>query len=119
MQQRTYVRRAEYLNDLRREPRWIDGRMALSRVGDLEFPGMTGDISLSGLRLALVGLPFVPEDDIVVDVAYEEELVSLTGRIRYALSKPWGCVVGVRLHEIAPETRDFLEHRYKAPAGTA
>jgi len=110
---RRFHHQGDYLNDMRQEPRWIDRRMVLTRLGHAEYPGVTGDVSLRGLRVALVGPSLPPESDIQIDVAYEEDLVTFQGRIRYALSRPWGCIVGVDCVENDRATSDFLENRYR------
>ncbi len=107
-----WKRQAEWLDDARREPRWLDAKPAVAHVGEVECAGMTGDVSLGGIRVALVGPAPRPGDRIQVEVAFEDRLVEVTGRVAYALRRPWGCVVGVQSDESA---QAFFARRYFAP----
>lgn len=105
--------RAAARNEHRREPRWIDRRSALVRVLDAaEYPGVTGDISCGGMRIALVSLKPPPGTYVTVTVAFEEAVVDLFGRVRYALGRPWGSVSGVEWYPENVDTRRLLWRRY-------
>ncbi|HSH69497.1 MAG TPA: hypothetical protein VK997_06240, partial [Deferrisomatales bacterium] len=49
---------------------------------------------------------------IVIDVAFEEQLVRFWGQVVYALPKTWGLLVGVRFKRQPAAVQDFLFRRY-------
>lgn len=115
-----WKRHPEWLDDARREPRWLDVKPAVAYLGDLECAAMTGDVSLGGVRLALVGHAPRPGERIQVEVAFEDRLIEVNGRVAYALRRPWGCVIGVQTED-SPQA--FLARRYfaaeEAPSASA
>ncbi len=110
---------SEWLDDRRESLRWVDGHMAFVRTEDREQRAVTGDISLGGMQLAVVGDNTAdPGPEIVVDVAFEQQVLELRGRVAYAVAKSWGHLVGVRFDRDSEAVRDFLSLRYAcAPAG--
>ena len=92
--------------------RWSDKRLALVHVGGREFPGITGDLSLDGLRLGLACVAHQLRDEILVSIAFTNAVVEVTGRIRYARQRPWGCLVGVRFSGETQTLRQYLSRRY-------
>ena len=88
-----------WTGDLRKEARWKEGRLAtVSREGD-EWPALTGDLSLGGIKLAVhSGTPRVG-DSVAVALAFERELVEVRGVVQHVTEKPWGSIVGVEFEK--------------------
>ena len=85
----------EWVANLRRDQRWQEGRLATVRLPGTEAVALTGDLSLGGLRLAVYGTAPVPGDQVNVEIAFEQEIVHLSGVVRHATSTDWGSVIGV------------------------
>ena len=110
---------SEWLDERRESPRWVDGRMAFIRSEDREQLAVTGDISLGGMQLAVVGDRVSdPGPEVAVDVAFERQVLELHGRVAYTVAKDWGFLVGVRFNRGSEAVRDFLTLRYEcSPEG--
>jgi hypothetical protein len=102
--------------DRRRGPRWRDKRLLLLSDGDGECPGMTYDISLRGLRLALPRCPSDNDRELAVRVAFAQEVIEIRGRLAYTLSRPWGVLAGLQFAPGQEELLRFLARRYPALA---
>ena len=92
--------------------RWRDKRLVLVRVNGQEFPGMTGDLSLDGMRLGLACVAHLLREKVVISIAFTNEVIAVTGRIRYARQRPWGCLIGVRFSGETSALRRYLARRY-------
>jgi len=107
-----WERRTQFYEGERREPRWVDRRIALSRLRGLEYPSMTEDVSLGGLRIGVWNATPRAGAPIAVEVAFEDRLLGFQGHIRYALPRPWGSLVGIQCHRKDESTLFFLAKRY-------
>jgi len=107
-----WQRRTQFFEGERRDPRWVDRRIALSRIRGLEYPSMTEDISLGGLRLGVWNATPRIGSAISVEVAFEDRVLGLRGNVRYALSRPWGSLVGIQCNRKDEPTLLFLAKRY-------
>ena len=97
----------------RRDPRWVDRRLALSTLSGLECLGMTEDISLRGLRLCLWDTAPRLWSAISVDIAFEDRVLAFHGQVRYTLTRPWGTLLGIRCRFGNEATLRFLAKRYR------
>jgi hypothetical protein len=86
----------DHTQESRLEHRWIARRFALATIGDVEYPGVTEDLSFRGMQLALVGADPHPGELLTVQVALEREMVDAQGSVAYVLPRAWGSVVGLR-----------------------
>ncbi len=95
MRHATVRRAAEYRDEQRNSVRWRDTRMVLARLAGMEYPGATCDLSAAGMQVGLVGAAPGVEGEVEVTVAFEDELVTLRGRVVYARLQGWGSTFGV------------------------
>jgi len=107
-----WQRRTQFFEGERREPRWVDRRIAVSKLRGAEYPSMTEDISLGGMRLGVWNADPKAGSEISVEVAFEDRLLGFRGRVRYALPRPWGALVGVQCARKDEPTLLFLAKRY-------
>ena len=92
---------SEWLSELRKEARWKEGRLATLCLRGKELPALTGDLSLSGAKLAVYnGVPSV-EDPLAIAIAFQLQIVEVCGIVRHVRETPWGSVVGVEFEETA------------------
>jgi hypothetical protein len=116
MERNQWVRRSDWFDAYRREPRWVDARMARVQLDGKEYLGLTGDVSLNGMRLALVGATPQSEDGIRVEVAFEREVIEMRGIVAHISPRPWGCLLGIQCEERNEKVRGFLSRRYLSSA---
>jgi hypothetical protein len=102
---------AGWLGDLRKEPRWKEGLLATVCLGDVEWPALTGDLSLGGVRLAVHGAAPGIGEPVGVTIAFEDHVIEMWGFVQHVREKPWGSVVGVEFEE-TPQT--LIARRYLA-----
>ncbi|HSH68504.1 MAG TPA: PilZ domain-containing protein [Deferrisomatales bacterium] len=96
----------------RRSHRWRDRRLLTVLDAAGEHPGMTADISPSGLCLALSRCSSRTGDELQCYVAFAQEVVELRGRLTHIQRRPWGVLVGICLSPGQEESRRFLARRY-------
>ena len=87
------IRDDAWAQDLRKEARWTEGRLATVSRGSDEWPALTGDLSLGGMKLAVhSGTPRLGES-VVVAVAFDREILEVRGVVQHVTAKPWGSIV--------------------------
>jgi hypothetical protein len=111
-----WPRRAEWLDDARREPRWCDVRTALAKIGDEEYLGKVRDLSLGGLGLAVGGVRARPGQRVQVFVVFERRVLEVGGKVAYARPERWGSFLGVECGPLAEDALRFLSERYSEPS---
>ncbi len=89
------------LSDLRRDERWRDGRLATVRARGGEWPAVTGELSLGGMRLGVHGLELATDEPVEVEVAFENATVSFNGTVRHVTTTAWGSIAGIEFEENA------------------
>lgn len=109
---RNWKPKEEWLDESRRDLRWVEVHHALATVDGQQFFGVTGDISLGGMRLALMEAKLEPGNDITLEIAFEDEVVSARGTVQRVESKPWGALAGISFEE---SMQGYLARRYLRP----
>ena len=79
----------------RLESRWRIRRFAVVRIGYTEYPGVTEDLSASGLKVSLTGAEPRIGDPVTADVALDGALVRARGTVAYVLRRPGLNLVGL------------------------
>jgi hypothetical protein len=90
--------------------------MVRAQLGGAEYMGITRDVSLNGMRLALVGASPNNEETVLVLVAFEKELIEVCGIVAHTSPRPWGCLVGIECGEIDERVKGVLCRRYLSSA---
>lgn len=112
--QRIWRARPRWLDEQRKQLRWLDRRLALLHGEGTEMPGVTRDVSAGGFQLALLGAAPQPGEIVGVEVAFEEDILSAAGRVRYVMPTEWGSLVGVHCAR-DERRRRFIVERYARP----
>jgi len=99
----------------RQQRRWLDKRLVtVQALGD-EYPGMTGDLSLTGMRIGLPRVTARVGGAMEVSIAFAQDVLTVNCRLVYVRERPWGALVGVRYAPGQEDFRRFLSRRYCQP----
>ena len=111
---RRWPKKAEWLDEARRGPRWADVRTALARVGEEEYLGKLCDVSPGGLGVALKGVQARPGQKLCLAVVFDERVLELEGTVTHARPTTWGSLVGLSWAGLPEGPKAFLTRRYGA-----
>ncbi len=90
-----------WIGDLRRDARWKEGLLATLRLRGDEWPALTGDLSLGGVKIAVhAAVPFVGEP-VFLAIAFEKRVIEVRGVVQHVRERPWGSIVGISFEESA------------------
>ena len=110
--EKSWAKQPDWIDDKREGTRWVDVRTAVAILGEDEYMGKTGDISMEGLRIALQEVRPAPGEALKIAVVFEDGVVEIEGTIRYSIEKPWGAILGVEYNPGQDAAREFLHDRY-------
>jgi hypothetical protein len=99
----------------RQTPRWRDKKLVTVLTRSDEVPGMTGDLSLSGMRIGLPCAPGPIGERVEVSIAFAQEVLAAQCEIVYLRHRPWGALAGLRYVRPPADFRAFLTRRYCRP----
>ena len=90
-----------WIGDLRRDARWKEGLLATLRLRGDEWPALTGDLSLGGVKIAVhAAVPFAGEP-VFLAIAFEKRIIEVRGVVQHVRERPWGSIVGIAFEESA------------------
>lgn len=104
--------RSPIVSERRKSPRWLDKVLLTIQTQDDEYLGMTGDLSLTGMRIGLPRAPGNIGGRADVCLAFARELLVVESDLIYVRELSWGALIGVRYTRGQQSFRRFLMGRY-------